>query len=107
MRADGTIPAWTDLGLYGHIAHPLVGLLLAILLYLLYRGNIFKFIKKVKIPLYDCILLLVLIIAVTIAEKGTLSFFHGEMAEELSETILYLEMCYIILQIGNYPKIKL
>lgn len=57
MRADGTIPAWTDLGLYGHIAHPLVGLLLAILLYLLYRGNIFKFIKKVKIPLYDCILL--------------------------------------------------
>lgn len=100
MHPNGTIPSWEELGFYGQIIHPLVAVFITGTVYLFYKGNFFQFLRTLKIPVCDLAILFLLIIMATVAEKGSFAFFHGEMAEELSESLLYCEMCYISLQVG-------
>lgn len=101
IHSDGTIPYWEEFGLYGKIIHPLVAIVLCIVSYLLYKGNLYKFMLTSKLPLYDCLLVFILIIIITVAEKDLFLSFHGEMAEELTELLLYSELCFITNQIGK------
>ena len=85
----------------GDIAHPLIGILIALLLFLFYRGSFFRFLKNVKIPMWDLIFLVLFIFLVDISEHYNCSIFHGEIDEELFECAMYFEM----LRVTNYIKI--
>ncbi len=83
------------------MAHPLIGILIALLLFLFYRGSFFRFLKNVKIPMWDLIFLVLFIFLVDISEHYNCSIFHGEIDEELFECAMYFEM----LRVTNYIKI--
>ena len=67
MQSDGIMPKWRELGIWGDIAHPLIGLLIALLLFLFWRGRFFRFLKTVKIPMWDLIFLVLFIVLVDIS----------------------------------------
>lgn len=92
MRADGTVPKWSELGLYGQVAHPLIGIAIIYLLFLFYRGRFFSFLKNIKIPLWDLIFLFLFIVLVDVSEHYDFSVFHGMIDEELFECAMYFEM---------------
>ena len=48
MQSDGTMPKWRELGIWGDIAHPLIGLLIALLLFLFWRGSFFSVFENRK-----------------------------------------------------------
>ena len=79
----------------------LIGILIALLLFLFYRGSFFRFLKNVKIPMWDLIFLVLFIFLVDISEHYNCSIFHGEIDEELFECAMYFEM----LRVTNYIKI--
>lgn len=100
MRDDGTMPQWSDLGLYGQIAHPLIGIALVYLCILFYRGGFFRFLTTVKIPMWDLVFLIMFVVLVDVSEHYDFSIFHGEIDEELFECAMYFEM----LRVTEYVK---
>lgn len=100
MHDDGTMPQWSDLGLYGQIAHPLIGIALVYLCILFYRGGFFRFLTTVKIPMWDLVFLVMFVVLVDISEHYNFSIFHGQIDEELFECAMYFEM----LRITEYVK---
>lgn len=100
MHDDGTMPQWSDLGLYGQIAHPLIGIALVYLCILFYRGVFFHFLTTVKIPMWDLVFLILFVVLVDVSEHYDFSIFHGEIDEELFECAMYFEM----LRVTEYVK---
>lgn len=100
MHDDGTMPQWSDLGLYGQIAHPLIGIALVYLCILFYRGGFFHFLTTVKIPMWDLVFLILFVVLVDVSEHYDFSIFHGEIDEELFECAMYFEM----LRVTEYVK---
>lgn len=92
MQSDGTMPQWRELGILGDLAHPVIGILIALLLFLFWRGRFLRFLKTVKIPMWDLIFLVLFIVLVDISEHYNCSIFHGEIDEELFECAMYFEM---------------
>lgn len=88
------------MGGWGDIAHPLIGILVALLLFLFWRGRFLRFLKNVKIPMWDLIFLVLFIVLVDISEHYNCSIFHGEIDEELFECAMYFEM----LRVTEYVK---
>ena len=101
MRDDGTMPQWSDLGLYGQIAHPLIGIALVYLCILFYRGGFFRFLTTVKIPMWDLVFLVMFVVLVDISEHYNFSIFHGQIDEELFECAMYFEMLRVTDFIGK------
>lgn len=101
MRDDGTMPQWSDLSLYGAIAHPLIGIALVYLCILFYRGGFFRFLTTVKIPMWDLVFLIMFVVLVDVSEHYDFSIFHGEIDEELFECAMYFEMLRVTDFIGK------
>ena len=98
MHANGEMAEWCEMGLYGKLVHPLIGVAIACLLLLFYKGKFLSFLKARKMPMWDLIFLFIFIILVDISEHWNLSIFHGEIDEELFECAMYFQM----LQVTNY-----
>jgi hypothetical protein len=105
-HADGRMYKYSDMGLYGQLVHPMVGALLVLVLFLLWRGKIVSFLKAIKFPVIDFILLALFILMGWIGEKGNVTFFHGMLAEELAEFGAYMMMFQIVRSIGEYMQTK-
>lgn len=104
MYPDGSMPSWSELGMYGEIAHLLIGIVIAYLLFLFYRGNFFSFLKNAKIPLWDLVFLILFIILVDVSEHYNFAVFNGMIDEELFECAMYFEMLRISSFIGEKKK---
>lgn len=102
MREDGTMPQWRDLGLYGQIAHPLIGIAMVSLCILFYRGGFFHFLTTVKIPMWDIVFLVMFVVLVDISEHYDFSIFHGEIDEEFFECAMYFEMLIVTEYVKNH-----
>lgn len=102
MRPYGMMPQWNELGLYGVIAHPLIGVAIVYLLILFYRGRFFSFLKNAQIPLWDLLFLVMFVILVDISEHYNFSIFNGMIDEELFECAMYFEMLRITSFIKKY-----
>ena len=100
-HADGRMYKYSDMGLYGQLVHPMVGALLVLVLFLLWRGKIVSFLKTIKFPIVDFALLALFILMGWIGEKGNIDFFHGALAEELAEFGAYMMMFQIVRSIGE------
>ena len=105
-HADGRMYKYSDMGLYGQLVHPMVGALLVLVLFLLWRGRIVSFLKAIKFPVVDFILLALFILMGWIGEKANIAFFHGTLAEELAEFGAYMMMFQIVRSIGEYMQTK-
>lgn len=95
LHPDGSMYQYSEMGLYGKLVHPLVGILIIATVYFLYRAKIFSFIKKVKIPVKTFCLLLLFIAVQYVAEHMDTPF-KGNVAEELCELGAYIMMYYLI-----------
>ena len=97
---------YSDMGLYGQLVHPMVGVLLILVLLLLWRGKIVSFLKAIKFPIIDFVLLALFILMGWVGEKANISFFHGMLAEELAEFGAYMMMFQIVRRVGEYMQNK-
>lgn len=89
-----------DLGRYCSSTN--CGLLIALLLFLFWRGRFLRFLKTVKIPMWDLIFLVLFIVLVDISEHYNCSIFHGEIDEELFECAMYFEMLRVTEYVKNH-----
>lgn len=96
LHNDGSIYQYSEMGLYGKLVHPMVGMLLVLLIYLLYKARIWNILSLLKFPTKKFILLLFFITMSWIGEKGSIGIFHGELAEELSELGVYIMMYKLV-----------
>ncbi len=103
-HVDGSMYRYSDMGLYGQLVHPMVGVLLVLVLFLLWRGKIVAFLKTIKFPVIDFILLALFILMGWIGEKANVAFFHGALAEELAEFGAYMMMFLIVKRVGDELK---
>lgn len=99
LHPNGRIYQYSEMGLYGQMVHPLVCVLIALLLVLLYRSKFWKIFSLIKFPVKPFILLLLFVLMSWIGEKGHIDIFHGELAEELSELGVYIMMVCLV---NNY-----
>lgn len=58
---DGGMIEYSQMGLYGKLVHPMVGILIVSMLILLYKARIWRMLKIVKIPVKSFSLLLLFI----------------------------------------------
>ena len=103
-HADGRMYKYSDMGLYGQLVHPLVGAMLVLILFLLWRGKIIAFLQTIKFPVMDFILLTLFIFMGWIGEKANIALFHGMLAEELAEFGAYMMMFQIVRRVGDELK---
>ena len=103
-HADGRMYKYSDMGLYGQLVHPLVGAILLLILFLLWRGTIIAFLKNIKFPTVDFILLVLFIFMGWVGEKANVALFHGMVAEELAEFGAYMMMFQIVKNVGDELK---
>lgn len=96
IKPDGEFYEYSDMGLYGELVHPMVGLLLVVLLVLLWQGSIRRALTTLDFPGRLFGLMLVFIIFTHMGEHMNIAFYHGEVAEELAELGAY-SMLYVIL----------
>ena len=93
---DGSFYQYSDMGLYGQLVHPIVAALIILILFLLYKAKIWKFLQLVKLSIQDFSLLLIYIYMGWLAEKGSWLWFRNTVAEEMSELGVYLMMVYMV-----------
>ena len=78
---------------YGPVVYPLLTAIILATLYTLWRSNLFSYIVKTRIPLWNFILFAVLYLAANYAEHRPMIFwgqhFDGEILEELFECLCY------------------
>ena len=103
-HADGRMYKYSDMGLYGQLVHPMVGAILVLILFLLWRGKIIAFLKNIKFPTVDFILLVFFIFMGWVGEKASIALFHGMLAEELAEFGAYMMMFQIVKRVGDELK---
>lgn len=94
---DGSFYQYSDMGLYGQLVHPVVGILIVLLLICLWRSKVWKFLQLVKIPAKDFTLLLLFIFMAWVAEKTDFTGFNGMVAEELAEFGAYMLMSRLMI----------
>ncbi|WP_277219937.1 hypothetical protein [Phascolarctobacterium succinatutens] len=97
---DGGMIQYSQMGLYGKLVHPMVGILILSMLILLYRARIWQMLKIVKIPVKSFSLLLLFIFFSWVGERTNFTGFHGQVAEELAEFGAYM-MMYVLLKDAN------
>ena len=105
-HADGRMYKYSDMGLYGQLVHPMVGVLIVVMLFLLWRGKLINFFKAIKFPVMDFALLLTFIFMGWVGEKANFVGFHGMVAEELAEFGAYMMMFIIVRNTGKYLQNK-
>lgn len=98
--ASGGTISYGELGLYGKIVHPLVGVLICVALYLVIRARIWRMLLLVKLPAKSFLLLLLFIIMSWVGEKSSIPFLHSQVLEELAEFGAYMMMYYIARDLG-------
>ena len=94
---DGSMIQYSQMGLYGKLVHPMVGILIVSMLILLYKARIWRMLKIVKIPVKSFSLLLLFIFFSWVGERTNFTGFHGQVAEELAEFGAYM-MMYVLLK---------
>ena len=94
---NGGMIQYSQMGLYGKLVHPMVGILILSMLILLYKTRIWRMLKIVKIPVKSFSLLLLFIFFYWVGERTNFTGFHGQVAEELAEFGAYM-MMYILLK---------
>ena len=94
---DGGIIQYSQMGLYGKLVHPMVGILILSMLILLYKACIWRMLNIVKIPVKSFSLLLLFIFFSLVGERTNFTGFHGQVAEELAEFGAYM-MMYVLLK---------
>lgn len=98
---DGSSVQYSQMGLYGKLVHPLVGVLLVVLLVLLYRARVWSMLCSIQFPAKSFVVLLLFIFAAWLAEKGKYTGFHGQVAEELAEFGAYMMMYFLLRDAGE------
>lgn len=94
---DGGIIQYNQIGLYGKLVHPLVGILIVSMLILLYQARIWRVLLITKLPAKSFLLLLLFIFFSWVGERTNFTGFHGQVAEELAEFGAYM-MMYVLLK---------
>lgn len=89
---------WEEMGLYGKLAHPLIGILIAITVWCLWRSKFWIFVQRMwkHFAYPEIILLIIFVIAQYVAEHMSVAFWHGELAEELAETGAYIVIEWLV-----------
>lgn len=105
-NTDGSMVQYSQLGLYGQMVHPLVGLLIMTLLLFLYKARVWRMLRRLDFPVAGFILLLVFIFASWVGEKSNFLAFHGQVAEELAEFGAYMMMYFLLADAGRQLKIN-
>ena len=93
---DGGMIQYSQMGLYGKLVHPMVGILIVSMLILLYKSRIWRILKIVKIPVKSFSLLLLFIFFSWVGERTNFTGFHGQVAEELAEFGAYMMMYVLV-----------
>lgn len=93
---DGGMIQYSQMGLYGKLVHPIVGILIVNMLILLYKARIWRMLKIVKLPVKSFSLLLLFIFCSWVGERTNFTGFHGQVAEELAEFGAYMMMCILL-----------
>lgn len=104
---DGSMIQYSQMGLYGKMVHPLVGILIFSILVLLYHARIYKFLHLVKIPIKSFALLLLFIFFSWVGERTSFIYFHGQVAEELAEFGAYMMMYVLLRDAGKRAAAKI
>lgn len=86
----GNMIEYAEMGLYGKMVHPLVAILLVAFVYLCYKGKVWRFIMDAKISWTMTLQMVGFVVFQWLAEHNKLSFFQGDVAEELAELGAYL-----------------
>lgn len=94
---DGGMIEYSQMGLYGKLVHPMVGILILSMLILLYQARLWRILPIVKIPVKSFALLLLFIFFSWVGERTNFTGFHGQVAEELAEFGAYM-MMYMLLK---------
>lgn len=89
---DGSYYQYSEMGLYGQMVHPMVGILIVALIVCLWRSRVWRFLAAVKVPALDFVLILLFILMAWIGEKANFTGFHGMVGEELAEFGAYMMM---------------
>lgn len=89
---NGNIIQYNQMGLYGKLVHPLVGVIVLVLLYFIFKAKIWKAVLLVKIPLKSFILFVLFILVGYISERLGILGRGGQVLEELSEFGAYMMM---------------
>ena len=94
---DGGTIQYSQMGLYGKLVHPMIGILIVSMLILLYQARLWRILPIVKIPVKSFSLLLLFIFFSWVGERTNFTGFHGQVAEELAEFGAYM-MMYVLLK---------
>lgn len=94
---NGGMIQYSQMGLYGKLVHPLVGILIVTMLILLYQARIWRVLLITKLPVKSFSLLLLFIFFFLVGERTNFTGFHGQVAEELAEFGAYI-MMYVLLK---------
>lgn len=93
---EGKFFEYSDMGLWGQMVHPMVGIFIILGLVFLYRARVWRMVYLAKIPVKSTILLFLFIIMARVGEKRNFMAFYGEVAEELSEFGGYMMMYFLM-----------
>lgn len=99
--AHGKMLQYVQMGLYGKLVHPLVGVLIVLALILSYEAKIWRILKNVKLPIKSFFLLLCFIALAWLGERGSIALLQGQVMEELAEFGAYMMMYYIVKDLGS------
>ena len=99
--ANGKMLQYAQMGLYGKLVHPLVGVLIIMALLFCYQAKIWRILQSVKLPIKSFILLLLFIALSWLGERGSIALLHGQVMEELAEFGAYMMMYYIVRDLGS------
>lgn len=100
-NADGGSLQYQQMGLYGKLVHPIVGVLVVLALVLVVQAKIWRVICAIKLPIKSFLLLVLFIAVAYVGEHGKLTFLHGQVTEELAEFGAYMMMYYIMRDLGT------
>lgn len=102
MDANGHMIQWEDMGFWGIIAHPFIGCLIFLMLYLLWRSKFWIFIFRIRknFPYSELCLFFIFVFSQYVAEHLHCSYWDGELAEELAEIGAYIVMEWLTRKIA-------
>ena len=103
---DGGMIQYSQMGLYGKLVHPMVGILIISMLILLYRACIWQMLKIVKLPVKSFALMLLFIFFSWVGERTNFIGFHGQVAEELAEFGAYMMMYMLLKDAGSILRLS-
>ncbi len=99
--AMGNHLEYSQMGLYGKMVHPMIGVIIVLALFMLYRAKIWKMLVMIKLPYRSLLLLALFITFAWVGEKHILTFIKGQLLEELAEFGAYMMMFFIVKDLGQ------